>query len=57
MKQYGNEQGRMEYEKFFEYMIVVYGDTDTKEQISNAFSLINKGEPVAKVIMKLSLFI
>lgn len=48
MNEYGKD-GKMSYERFRDFMIVVYGDNDTPEQITNGFKLINHGAEVATV--------
>jgi len=47
MKEYGNSKGSIDYARFFDFMVVVYGDTDTKDAIVNGFKLINRGQEVA----------
>jgi actinin alpha len=49
MEKYGTEAG-IPYEGFKEFMISQLGDTDTKPEILEGWELINKGEPVAKVV-------
>jgi len=48
MTKFGKD-GKMSYEQFKEFMIGVYGDSDTPDQINNGFKLINRGEAVATV--------
>jgi len=48
MKQYGKD-GHLSFQGFREFMIVVLGDSNTKEEILEGFSLINKGAEVASV--------
>jgi len=48
MTKFGKD-GKMSHELFKEFMIGVYGNNDSAEQIINGFKLINKGEAVASV--------
>jgi len=39
---YGNKDGKISYDGFKEFMIVILGDTETLEEIVNGFKLINR---------------
>ncbi|KAJ5066873.1 alpha-actinin [Anaeramoeba ignava] len=47
MEEYGDGKD-ISYERFKDFMIVLFGDTDTKDEIINSFILINRGFKVAK---------
>jgi len=47
LTKYGTN-GKIDFNGFRDFMITIYGDTDTKEEILNGFSLINNGGAVAK---------
>ncbi|KAJ5078559.1 alpha-actinin sarcomeric-like protein [Anaeramoeba ignava] len=47
MEEYGDGKD-ISYERFKDFMIVLFGDTDTKDEIINGFILINRGFKVAK---------
>ncbi|KAJ5080783.1 alpha-actinin-2 [Anaeramoeba ignava] len=47
MEEYGDGKD-ISYERFKDFMIVLFGDTDTKDEIINSFILINRGHKVAK---------
>ncbi|KAJ5074396.1 alpha-actinin-2 [Anaeramoeba ignava] len=47
MEEYGDGKD-ISYERFKDFMIVIFGDTDTKDEIINSFILINRGFKVAK---------
>lgn len=47
LAKYG-KNGRISFEGFKEFMITIFGDLDTKEEIISGFQLINRGANVAK---------
>ncbi|KAJ5078026.1 spectrin alpha chain [Anaeramoeba ignava] len=47
MEEYGDGKD-ISYERFKEFMIVLFGDSDTKDEVINSFVLINRGFKVAK---------
>src|SRR3989338_4460427 len=42
VEKYGNGSGSITYENFKEFMIQLFGDADTKDEILNGFQLINR---------------
>jgi len=47
MVKFGGTETAISYEGFKNFMVSLYGDTDTKEEIKEGFKMLNKGKPTA----------
>jgi len=47
MVKWGGTEASISYEGFKNFMVSLYGDTDTKDEILAGFKMLNKGKPAA----------
>jgi len=47
MVKFGGTEAALDYAGFKNFMVSLYGDTDTKDEIIAGFKLLNKGKPAA----------